>query len=1250
MTPFDSAVDDLQSGAYPVQGYGYGNEAPGMGAMQTANQPLVPKEKEKSFKDYTIDALLAPFRGVVGAGASVYDLADTLSGDLLPDQEFKKAVFGDYAESTTLPGQIIEGVSEFATGFIPGLGIAGKLGAVAKASKIAQIAKAGALLANPIVEGAVAGGIANFAAFDPHAQRLSNLLASVDNPLLNNAVTQYLSSNEKDSDLEGRFKNAIEGVGFGLATDALFAGLKAFKARKLAVEAGKTGQEVEQATLDAVNINEIKNSLPGPSAAPKNEAVPTSIPEPTANSQAVEQTPKIGETTATQPRTVETPTFRSPEEKAQLDEIMSKTLDSYMKPETLGDKAQRITGQPGDALGMLTEKQTQAIKNIWNVFGYREGNNRLLLSFVDAAKEKLATKPMSDQQLIDLARPLALAQGKDPEAWLKVITAKAKNLEDVPVTLMSARFGFDSSMQMLKEAADAAVTGDVKALNDFMVHGANVADMGLKIKGMLSSLGKGLRAGKAMKEYMNTVDLFSSGVRKDLLGKLSITDLNIPGARKIVEDRLAKLGGRDAVVRAADKLNIAFADGNLKAVNELLREGRWINAHNEFWINAILSGPKTALVNTLGNTFTTLYLPLEGAVGAVRKGNMGLAKEFISRYGYLVESINDASRIARLAYKTNSPKFISETFTDPGMGQFALSPQRFDDVIGKVSNLTGVGEGSLNGFVEGLAHFVNTPTRFLMATDEFFKQINARATAKAALMTEAMETYAGKNLTADVLSKSVGKHVADRMEILFGQTGELFNKSKLYREAYDLGKTQGLMGDELQNFMQNTVNRQWESFGSLGKISEYAEKVSREATFQTELEAGSMARGVQDFVAQHPVARLAMPFTRTPLNILKFAGQRMMPLDVPLLRSAHKRMVADLASGDPRLIAEATGRFWMGGAISFSAAMLGISGAITGGGPNNEEERKLLEATGWRPYSIKMGNEYVSFQRLDPFATFLGLAADLGESARRMDRDEDQKVMAGLGAIALAIQKNVVNKSYMAGLERVMEAINSPERFLPKLLKSQIASYVPSVIGQAVPTIDPETREARTIMDSIMRKVPGMSGFVDKKRNVLGESVELPLGKIPFGVDYLSPIVMSSNKKDKVMDELSRLQYGFSMPRTNLGGGMDLRDVQNSKGQSAYDRWMELHQTTKIGGRTLRQQLTALIGSSSYQRLSDKSTDKYDSPRIASVRKVIGAYRDAALKQTLKEFKDVNDNYNVYRRNKLALKRGISVDELMPLK
>jgi hypothetical protein len=143
---------------------------------------------------------------------------------------------------------------------------------------------------------------------------------------------------------------------------------------------------------------------------------------------------------------------------------------------------------------------------------------------------------------------------------------------------------------------------------------------------------------------------------------------------------------------------------------------------------------------------------------------------------------------------------------------------------------------------------------------------------------------------------------------------------------------------------------------------------------------------------------------------------------------------------------------------------------------------------------------------------------------------------------------------------------------------------------------------------------------------------------------------MSSNKKDKVMDELARLQYGFSMPRSSLGGGMDLRDVSNKKGQSAYDRWMELHQTTKISGKTLRQQLTAVIGSGNYKRLSDRSTDKYDSPRIAAIRKVIGTYRDAALKQTLREFQDVNDNYNVYRRNKLALKRGISIDELMPLK
>lgn len=57
-------------------------------------------------------------------------------------------------------------------------------------------------------------------AFDPQQERLSNLIQTV--PALQNPVSEYLMAKPGDSNAEGRFKNALEGLGLGLATEGLF--------------------------------------------------------------------------------------------------------------------------------------------------------------------------------------------------------------------------------------------------------------------------------------------------------------------------------------------------------------------------------------------------------------------------------------------------------------------------------------------------------------------------------------------------------------------------------------------------------------------------------------------------------------------------------------------------------------------------------------------------------------------------------------------------------------------------------------------------------------------------------------------------------------------------------------------------------------------------------------------------------------------------------------------------------------------
>lgn len=113
---------------------------------------------------------------------------------------------------TSVTGGMIKGVVQFLTS----MKIAGKLTALPETGQVSGAA--GYALS------AVKGAIANFAGFDSHQQRLSNLIEKF--PALQNPVTAYLASNPNDNEAEGRFKNALEGVGLGVLTDGFFKGVK----------------------------------------------------------------------------------------------------------------------------------------------------------------------------------------------------------------------------------------------------------------------------------------------------------------------------------------------------------------------------------------------------------------------------------------------------------------------------------------------------------------------------------------------------------------------------------------------------------------------------------------------------------------------------------------------------------------------------------------------------------------------------------------------------------------------------------------------------------------------------------------------------------------------------------------------------------------------------------------------------------------------------------------------------------------
>lgn len=157
--------------------------------------------------------------GVEGFGRSLIGFADMVLFDALPEEWEERS----FERPQGMVGGLVEGITQFGLGLIPGLGVAGL------AAKGAKAFGAGSKLVSG-VKTVSAGATADFISFDEHEARLSDFLVGHD--ATRNAITEYLQSDEEDSAFEGRMKNVLEGGALGAIGGVLIKSVKALKKGK----------------------------------------------------------------------------------------------------------------------------------------------------------------------------------------------------------------------------------------------------------------------------------------------------------------------------------------------------------------------------------------------------------------------------------------------------------------------------------------------------------------------------------------------------------------------------------------------------------------------------------------------------------------------------------------------------------------------------------------------------------------------------------------------------------------------------------------------------------------------------------------------------------------------------------------------------------------------------------------------------------------------------------------------------------
>lgn len=332
-------------------------------------------------------------------------------------------------------------------------------------------------------------------------------------------------------------------------------------------------------------------------------------------------------------------------------------------------------------------------------------------------------------------------------------------------------------------------------------------------------------------------------------------------------------------------------------------------------------------------------------------------------------------------------------------------------------------------------------------------------------------------------------------------------RMELNARAYRQVRSEGLKGKAAAARIRELVDK------PSADLHMAAVDAARYQTFTKDYNGAS--RQVQKMINKVPALRLVMPFIRTPANIMKFTFERT-PLGLVM-----KDVKADIAAGGARRQL-ALARMSLGSMVMATTVSMAAEGLITGGGPSDPKTRALMRAKGWQPYSIKIGNTYYSYGRMEPLGGLLGMAADLSEIMGQVGEEEGQKL--AIAAIA-ALSRNVTSKTYLRGLSEIVNTLDDPGRYGERYIQRFAGTVVPTGVAQMARYMNPRLMEVYSIMDQIKSRIPGWSNSLNPRRNVFGEVIALSGG---WGPDIISPIYTSREEPDPVIDELLRQDIKLS--------------------------------------------------------------------------------------------------------------------------
>ena len=971
--------------------------------------------------------------------------------------------------------------------------------------------------------------------------------------------------------------------------------------------------------------------------------------------------------------------FNTDELQQQSDNLVQETLRREGFDE-FGNPRLRGPAEGYDSRGFLISDEELALNEI-----SRRGIN---LDHIDNGDSVAALVRSTEKMLSRAGKDKVVAEGFDEVAARDAVIEEMADLHGMDsasaavkltsgiegATLSEQAVAMRNRVVALKNVYGGLATS-VKTLSDKVIAGqassAEIASMYRAVDALV----------RTTKAYSDVKSVFGQGLRS--LGMDSWTDLDIP--RQLLEpqqvnDILQRAGGMKGAQKFAMQMSGLIGEKQgaaaAKALNDAL-EPTWFQTftkvHQELYLNALLGAPKTLAL--AGTGFANAYWKgLQRMLGASidatdkflfnrnNQAERAVAKSELfeaARYNYeiLVRPLHhfkESLKFVTDSALTGQSKLIpGSSMRDASGAKKGIDGATADNVarlLGDPAWLRGdapMGKYLLDG---GLLSILKMPSRAMMSFDEAAKQFQARATAAAKLAGE-YEVDRARLLKIGREADLGGReeYIAKRMNRLI-KDGQLFSKQRVYEDQ--LAKLPEGLSEAQRRNQALAMTKEFFDSGSqrYGALAKFAKDDALDTTFQTPLTEGGFGARFDAMIRAVPggMGYMIAPFRKTPVNIinsamrhidfmsaLKYSDARRDGTQAALasLKKSNSKFLTQMTSGDPLQRAEAIGRLASGlGLVAVGMELAqpdadtGLS-KITGRGPQDPKVRDLWLQAGNQPYSIRVGDGWYSYQKLDPWATLLGLVSDFYDVARFSDAEGEEQQTAEFlfNQIFVGVTNNIVDKSYLTGIRQLLDATSGGQDTdgVNRLFRSMAASHIPNFLGGPTRESNNELKHVRSVMDAVMERIPGLSEGLEPKRNILGEPIKATgsaFSKEPGGVtDFFMPIAYTRVSDDAIANELSALQYRFSNP-PNKRNGIDWAEIKDEKGRSAYDYWLARTGEVEIGGQTMRQRLKTLIKNPKYQELDPRSYEGLPSARAKQIQRIISAYRGKAKAETLQAY------------------------------